>query len=141
MQVISVQADYEVEVRTQEFTNTRFTTVERQGLTGGDACCDIGDNGCSTGSEQCDVYFIYCLRPFDTMGFCDQALPSITTSIDNDDNWLSEGELDGIIPNNPFTLTIPGLWQVFYLFFYKKIMLVSSFSLSGHTTLCTSIRL
>ena len=87
---VLVEGRYIVEVRLNGYTNPTgkcnsnsdscFTQNGRQ------TCCDGHDTNKCTGSERCDSYFVYCLRPFGTvdMGCLDNEMNAVSLSNEDD---------------------------------------------------------
>ena len=73
-------------------------------------CCDDFErsNQCTDGDRECDSYFIYCLRPFQTRdsreGGCSNSDKTVTSTVNTDDGMIDFSQSEVLGLNNPFQL-------------------------------------
>ena len=122
MQVcVLVEGRYVVEVRLNGYTNPSgkcnskdcFPDAHQQ------TCCDSHDTDMCTGSERCDSYFVYCLRPLGTvdLGCLDNETRAVSVSNEDDEPDIDFSQSKVLDLSNP--QNFPGLgnaYEVSYLY-------------------------
>ena len=72
------------------------------------SCCDdTEDFDVCSGSQRCDSYFTYCLRPFGSEGKGCEDKENRTSTINEDDQWMNFSRKTVLGLENP--LKLPGL--------------------------------
>ena len=124
-----VNADYVFEVQVDSYQNPTGRCLECR-LTPSDpqGCCDDFEDddeiGCPSFPEDlCDIYFIFCLREFETLGDDDTVCPlgrqETPNMINDTDIGLLSFQLGATalvgLPN-PLNFSVPGDWPVSFTF-------------------------
>ena len=72
------------------------------------SCCDDTENfDACNGSQRCDSYFTYCLRPFGSEGNGCADKENWTSTVNEDDQWMNFSQKTVLGLENP--LKLPGL--------------------------------
>ena len=71
-------------------------------------CCDdfSRDSNCFQGDRECDSYFTYCLRPFDTTDSDCSTYETVTSTVNTDDGPLDFSHSTVLGLPNPLQLPI-----------------------------------
>ena len=79
----------------------RFTTLPKR-------CCDDfdRDSNCDEDDRECDSYFTYCLRPFNTTFSGCSTYETMTSTVNTDDGPLDFSQSTVLGLHNPFQLQI-----------------------------------
>ena len=93
---VCVDADYRLEIRVFSYNNPTHRCA-RCGPQ--QPCCDGNRTELCSGPEQCDNYFVFCLRPLGTSGFNNQYCPlgrystALNSILNDQDSFVfEEGE-------------------------------------------------
>ena len=108
---VCVDADYRLEIRVFSYNNPTHRCA-RCGPQ--QPCCDGNRTESCSGPEQCDNYFVFCLRPLGTSGFDNQFCPlgrystALNSVLNDQDSFVfEEGEQTLLHLSNPLVFTGP----------------------------------
>ena len=105
---VIVQGLYLVEVRLLGYENPTQRCLSNGGQRL--SCCDDfrRQDRCTDGDRECDSYFIYCLRAFQTRdsqeGGCPNSDRTVTSDVNTDDGMIDFSQSTVLGLNNPFQL-------------------------------------
>ena len=105
---VIVQGLYQVEVRLLGYENPTQRCLSNGGQRL--SCCDDFNrqDRCTDGDRECDSYFIYCLRPFQTQGSqeggCSNSDRAERSAVNVDDGMIDFSQTEVLGLNNPFQL-------------------------------------
>ena len=101
---------YQLEMRLSRYNNPTRTC---QDCPRGTCCDDFGRNGNCDSDRECDVYFIYCLRPLGSTGMDCFNYRNITASEVRRDTTFINFNQDSTVLGLPNPLRLPGLTEAY----------------------------